>query len=101
MGRKILYTLSLIKSNSSHSILHIFSSGNINIMSQKLEIILKCTSDSLSVITIGICLVMKIPQINKILESKMTVGISVTSLFLELIRYKRHSILIIYKSCDR
>ncbi|XP_058790669.1 solute carrier family 66 member 3 [Phymastichus coffea] len=52
-----------------------------------LEQILQYISDGLSVVTIALCIVLKIPQIKKLLDSQSTVGMSVTGLILELISY--------------
>ncbi|CAB0030929.1 unnamed protein product [Trichogramma brassicae] len=49
--------------------------------------ILRLLSDGLSIITISMCLVLKVPQIKKILDSKSAVGISVMGLLLELTSY--------------
>ncbi|KAJ8681577.1 hypothetical protein QAD02_017369, partial [Eretmocerus hayati] len=49
--------------------------------------ILQYLSDALSLITIGMCLVLKVPQITKLLNSKSAVGISMTSILLELASY--------------
>ncbi|XP_014209766.1 PQ-loop repeat-containing protein 3 [Copidosoma floridanum] len=44
-------------------------------------------SDGLSLITIGMCLVLKVPQIKRLLNTKSAVGISLLSLSLELTSY--------------
>jgi hypothetical protein len=51
------------------------------------NIILQYLANGLSIVTIGMCFVLKFPQIFKLLESKSATGISLKSLFLELIRY--------------
>lgn len=50
--------------------------------------ILHYIADFLSIITIAMCLVLKVPQISKLLESKSAKGISFVSLLLELTRYE-------------
>lgn len=51
------------------------------------QILLQYFADFLSVITIGMCLVLKVPQISKLLESKSAKGISFVSLLLEVTRF--------------
>ena len=50
-------------------------------------LLLKYFLDFLSLITIGMCLMLKVPQISILLNTKSAVGISLTSLILELCGY--------------
>ncbi|XP_001603603.1 mannose-P-dolichol utilization defect 1 protein homolog [Nasonia vitripennis] len=52
-----------------------------------LQVILQYISNGLSLITIGMCLVLKVPQISRLLDSKSAVGISCVGLMLELTSY--------------
>lgn len=47
---------------------------------------IKLFSDGLSVITIAICFILKVPQILKVLQVKQARGISVFGLLMELTR---------------
>lgn len=60
--------------------------------------ILIIISDILSIVTIGFCLIQKIPQIRTLYNGKSARGISATSLYLELFSY---SIMMSYNYCNR
>ncbi|KAG4071047.1 hypothetical protein HA402_001484 [Bradysia odoriphaga] len=60
--------------------------------------ILIIISDILSILTIGFCLIQKIPQIKTLYNNKSARGISATSLYLELFSY---SIMMSYNYCNR
>lgn len=55
-------------------------------------------SDVLSLLTIGFCLIQKIPQIKTLYDFKSARGMSLTSLYLELFSY---SIMMSYNYCNR
>lgn len=67
----------------------------INLIGRGILIVI---SDILSILTIGFCLIQKIPQIKTLYNAKSARGISATSLYLELFSY---SIMMSYNYCNR
>lgn len=53
-----------------------------------LDMLMQYLANALSIITISMCLVLKVPQIMKLLSNKSAVGISKLGLFFEVMRYK-------------
>jgi hypothetical protein len=51
--------------------------------------VLELIADVLSIITIALCLILKIPQIVNVLKLKSAVGINLYALLMELTRYVR------------
>jgi solute carrier family 66, member 3 len=50
--------------------------------------VLQMISDTLSIITISLCLILKVPQILNLYKLKSAKGMNLPGLFLELTRYK-------------